>query len=104
MSALEEQMLFQMRAVGIPEPQREFRFAPPRRWRFDFCWPDRMLAAEVEGGTWAPGRSRHTTGVGFEGDCEKYSEATIQGWAVLRLTGTMVQDGRAIGLIERAFA
>lgn len=102
MSALEEQMLFQMRAVKIPEPQREFVFAPPRRWRFDFCWPERMLAAEVEGGTWAAGR--HTRGAGFEGDCEKYSEATIRGWAVLRLTGGMVKDGRAINLIERAFA
>ena len=52
-------------AVGLAAPIREHRFAPPRRWRFDYAWPDRRLALEVEGGTWTGGR--HVRGRGYEG-------------------------------------
>jgi hypothetical protein len=41
-----------LRAVGLPVPIREHRFAPPRRWRFDYAWPAHRLALEIEGGTW----------------------------------------------------
>ena len=99
-SDLEETLLFQMRAVGLPMPEREYRFAPPRRWRFDFAWPERMVACEVEGGTWA--RGRHVQAAGYEADCEKYNEAVLCGWQVIRFTGSMVDDGRAVGVLERA--
>lgn len=99
-SELEESMALQMRAVGLPEPVREYRFHPPRRWRFDFAWPDRMLALEVEGATWA--RGRHTRGSGFALDCSKYNQAVLDGWRVLRVTGEMVGSGEALGLVERA--
>jgi hypothetical protein len=33
------------------------------------------VAAEIEGGTFT--KSRHTTGIGFHNDCEKYNAATI---------------------------
>ena len=32
----------------------EHRFFKPRRWRFDFAWPARMVAVEIDGGRWAP--------------------------------------------------
>jgi hypothetical protein len=63
--------------------------------------PARLLAVECEGGTWSEGR--HVRGGGFEGDCEKYSEAALDGWRVLRVTTTMIDDGRALYFIERAF-
>lgn len=94
MSALEELLLTAIHANGLPEPMREYRFAPPRRWRFDFAWPDRLLAVEVEGGTWAGGR--HTRGSGFRADCEKYDEAALLGWRVLRFTGDMITEGYAV--------
>ena len=72
-----------------------------RDWRFDFAWPDRGLAVEVEGGTWSGGR--HTRGGGFEGDCEKYNAAALLGWKVLRFTGGMVESGLAAATLERAF-
>jgi hypothetical protein len=84
----------------LPTPTTEHRFAPPRRWRFDLAWPDVRLAVEVEGGTWST--SRHTTGAGFEADCIKYNEAAILGWRVLRVTPSMIDDGRALAAIERA--
>lgn len=102
MSDLEAELLWQIKAAGLPEVEMEYRFAPPRRWRFDFSWPDRMVACEVEGATWSGGR--HTRGSGFEADAEKYAEAALAGWLVLRVTGGMVKDGRAIALLERALA
>lgn len=100
MSALEESLALQMRAAKLPAWQPEYRFHPKRKWRFDFAWPDMRTACEVEGGNWTGGR--HTRPQGFESDCEKYSEAALQGWTVLRVTGAMVKDGRALELVERA--
>lgn len=102
MSQLESDIAIQIRALRLPEPLREFRFMPPRRFRFDFAWPDLKVALETEGGTWASGR--HNRGTGYESDCEKYSEAAIRGWRVIRVTGKMVKDGRAIDLLRRALS
>ena len=93
-SALEEEFALQLRAAKLPHPVREHVFAPPRRWRFDFAWPAQMAAIEVEGATWSGGR--HVRGSGFEQDAEKYGRAAILGWRVVRVTGAMVKDGRAL--------
>jgi very-short-patch-repair endonuclease len=89
-----------IQAAGLPAPIRELRFAPPRRWRFDYAWPARQLALEIEGGTWTGGR--HVRGKGYEADCEKYNAAALLGWTVLRVTTAMMRDGRALALLERA--
>ncbi len=94
-------MLLHLRAGQLPAPHREYMFHATRRWRFDFAWPDRRLALEVEGGAFSQGR--HARGTGFTEDCEKYSEAALAGWIVLRATTAMVEDGRALALVERAF-
>jgi len=80
----------------------EFRFAPPRRWRFDFAWPllEPPLALEVDGGGWINGR--HSRGTGIEKDCEKLNAAIALGYRVLRATPAMVKDGRALAAIEKA--
>jgi very-short-patch-repair endonuclease len=93
-SDLEETLAWQMKVSKFPVPEREHRFAPPRRWRFDFAWPALMVAVEAEGGTWAGGR--HTTGTGFRADCQKYNAAVELGWRVLRFTGTEIEDGSAL--------
>ena len=87
-----------MKAMRLPAPQREFRFHPERRWRFDFAWPDRKVAMEVEGGVWSGGR--HTRGAGFEGDCEKYNIAVLAGWKVLRVTARHIKSGAALEWLE----
>jgi hypothetical protein len=89
-----------IRTAGLPAPIREHRFAPPRRWRFDFAWPGHRVALEVEGGVWTGGR--HVRGRGYERDCEKYSEAALRGWRVLRVTPAMLSDGRALAMLRRA--
>lgn len=100
MSDLEDLLAFQCRAAGVPAPEREHRFAAPRRWRFDFAWPDRKVACEVDGATWSGGR--HVRGSGVESDAEKYSIAAVLGWRVLRVTGAMVESGKALQFIEQA--
>jgi very-short-patch-repair endonuclease len=64
------------------EPEKEHRFHPTRKWRFDFAYPAIKTAIEVEGGIWVGGRHIHPAG--FEADCEKYNEATRLGWKVFR--------------------
>lgn len=87
-------------ALGVEAPVAEHRFHPVRRWRFDFAWPERKLAVELEGGVWSQGR--HTRGQGFVDDCEKYNAAAVMGWTVLRLPGPQVEDGTGLGLVREA--
>jgi very-short-patch-repair endonuclease len=99
-SDAEDSLDFALVLVGLPRPEREYAFAAPRRWRFDFAWPDKRVAVEVEGGRWVGGR--HNSPVGFAADCEKYSEAAVLGWCVIRVTPEMVESGAALHYIERA--
>jgi hypothetical protein len=89
-SKLEEHFSLQLQARHITGWEREYSFHDKRRWRFDFAWPDLMLAVEIEGGTWSGGR--HTRGAGFRKDAEKYNTATIGGWRVLKGDASMVRD------------
>jgi len=100
MSALEDLFAFHVRMVNLPEPMREYRFAAPRRFAFDFAWPDLRVAVEIEGGVWTGGR--HTSGAGFTRDCEKYNLAALNGWQVFRFTGDMVRDGDALQMTIQA--
>lgn len=104
-SPLEESFRRQATAHGIPAWVEEHRFDRVRKWRFDFAWPSRMLAVEVEGGTHSGGR--HTRGAGYAADCEKYNAATISGWRVLRFTSDHLDDKRgepaAMVTLRRAF-
>jgi len=101
-SGFERNLAFQIQAVRLPRPETQYRFAPPRRWTFDFCWPAIRLALEVEGGIWIHGGGRHNRASGFERDVEKYNEAALHGYAVLRVTTRQVQNGAALALVERA--
>lgn len=84
------------RSVGGTKTTQELKFHPTRKWRFDFAWPEQMVALEVEGGVWGkrtkngfiPGG--HTSGTGYTNNCEKYNEATLLGWAIFRLTPAQI--------------
>lgn len=78
--------------IEPPEPAEHF-FHPTRKWRFDRAYPLIKVAIELEGGTRANGR--HNRHAGYEGDCEKYDEAAVLGWRVLRFTYAMVSSGYA---------
>ncbi|WP_303018556.1 hypothetical protein [Parabacteroides goldsteinii] len=61
----------------------EYRFHPGRDWRFDFAIPSRRVAVEVEGGAFNGGR--HIRPEGYLRDMEKYNEAAVSGWCVIRV-------------------
>lgn len=68
----------------------EYRFAPPRRYRFDLALPELKIAVEYEGLN-AP-KSGHTSFIGYSNNCQKYNLATLEGWAVLRYTAKNYRD------------
>lgn len=95
----EIQFALHCRAHGLA-PESEWAFTKNRKWRFDYVFPDSMVAVEIEGGTRLGGR--HTRHSGFERDAEKYNEAAILGWKVLRFTTEAVKRGDAIDTVLRA--
>lgn len=97
-SKLEEKFLFVWRCLDGPELVREFRFHPTRKWRADFAHLESRTLIEVEGGTWIAGR--HNRGSGFAKDAEKYLEAALDGWRVLRLTQPQLKSDQITRIIE----
>jgi len=93
---------WQLRSVGAPLPVLEHRFHPERKWRFDLAWSAQRVAVEVDGGAWVGGR--HTSGSGFEADCEKLSVAAANGWRVLRITPNQVRSGAGLSWVLAALA
>lgn len=66
---------------------REHTFSEQREWRLDwavFNGTKKIVAIEYEG--IFSRKSRHTTLSGFSEDSDKYREAALQGWKVLRYT------------------
>lgn len=102
MSKLSDSLLKKIRAAELPEPVAEFEFHPTRGWRFDFAYPGYRVAVEVEGGVWVAGKSRHNRGAGMVADMEKYNEASLLGWVLIRCDPSMIRRGVAVDFIKRA--
>ena len=97
-SALEEKLAFHFRCSNL-EPEREYRFHPERKWRFDFAFPAAKVAVECEGGVFVQGR--HNRGASMLADMEKYNAAAELGWAVLRYGKQHIWGGAALAQVER---
>ena len=92
---------------------REYKFHPVRKWRFDYAIPEVKIALEVEGGVFKKrsylGKDgfieqtvggRHTSGVGFLRDLEKYNAATSLGWKLLRVTPNDLLSRKTLEMIR----
>ena len=88
-SKLEQRFALLWRSMNGPALEREFRFHPTRKWRADFAHLPSRTLIEIEGGIWI--RGRHTTPSGFTADAEKYLEAALAGWRVLRLVDQQIK-------------
>jgi len=97
---LERLLIFQIKAAGLPTPQREARLIPGRRFRWDLHWPESQIAVEINGGTWIKGG--HSTGKGIERDYEKSNLANLAGFHCFAFSAAMVKDGRALAIIKQA--
>ncbi|KKM68651.1 hypothetical protein LCGC14_1458690 [marine sediment metagenome] len=128
-----------LKVQQLPKYEVEYHFAKmvvpginpkPRKYRFDFAWPERLVALEVDGMTY--GRplvcdtcgmtvrhkkldgSRgqlvlvgggHTQGSGYDADREKDNLAAALGWVVLRVTAPMIrQEGAWLYQLECVLA
>jgi len=100
-AALAERAFFEaLRSARLPIPDAEYRFAPPRKWAFDYAWITQRIALEVERGAWT--RGRHTRGVGYMKDLIKYNEASVRGWTLIRVTPQMFVRPETVELVQRA--
>lgn len=106
-SHLEDTLALQFRLAGTPIPEREYRALPGRRFKWDFAWPSPLdgnghLLLEVQGGTFAQGKSGHSSGMGVNRDCEKSNLATLAGWRVLAVDAKQIQSGQALRWVQEA--
>ena len=113
-ATLEAQLL----AMGFEGFEKEHRFHDTRQWRLDFAWPEQKVAVEVEGKIYgrrcgnvcADGKpcrnviasGRHARGQGMAEDMVKYNELALYGWTLIRVHRDSIDDGTALGFIERA--
>lgn len=88
-----------IRSVTGLVAEKEYKFHPARKWRFDYAIPAIKMAIEVEGGVWTGGR--HTSGKGFLNDMEKYNEAALMGWCLIRTTPDRLLTSKVLDLIKR---
>jgi very-short-patch-repair endonuclease len=98
-SKLEARFDLLWRSMGGPALEREYRFHPTRKWRADFAHLPSRTLIEIEGGIWV--RGRHNSPRGFAADAEKYLEAELAGWRVVRLVDQQIRGPileRVIGL------
>jgi very-short-patch-repair endonuclease len=93
----EETLALHLRALGAPPHVRQHRFGAEidRDWRFDFCWPARRLAVEVDGAV-------HRIKGRFRADLERHNVAQMLGWTVLRFSPRDVASGKAVDVILAA--
>lgn len=98
---------------GYPLPEPEWQFARPRRWRFDLAFVAQKVALELEGGLFGRGRpcalcgrrrvAGHSSVERTKTDMDKYNQASILGWRVLRATPEQVESGAVFGLLDEVF-
>jgi very-short-patch-repair endonuclease len=72
--------------------EREYRFKPDRRFRFDFAFPAEQIAVEIDGVV-------HRIKSRFNADREKGTIALLLGWRVLHVTSAQVRSGEALALL-----
>ena len=100
-SRLERRFELLWQTLDGPKLKSEFRFHPTRRWRADYAHLESRTLIEVEGGVWVGGR--HNRAAGFVADAEKYFEATLDGWRVVRLVDSqlnLANIGRIVAAIQ----
>ena len=102
-SQLEAILDAQIALADLPAPEREYRFCD-RRWRLDFSWPERHIAAEVDGGTWMQTTRGRSAGYAhparMKADNEKRNAARAMGWRVFQFTGQQVEQGEALEVLR----
>ena len=69
----------------LPDPERNYRFHPTRKWEVDFAWPDQKFGVEIDGDVH---RMRHKRNA----DAEKGRALLAAGWRVEHYTSDNLKD------------
>lgn len=94
-SKIERRLAQQIVDANIPiPPQRNYFFMAERDFEFDFAWPSRKVAVEVQG-------MAHRIKGKFQRDIEKRALAQLAGWRVLEVDGSAIRDGRAMNWLKQ---
>lgn len=102
-SKLEATMRLQLEEAKLTDGmEQEYIFHPEVNWRFDFCWPERLVALEVQGGVFTGGR--HARPSGMIEDMRKFSEAAILGWRLILVSALEIRNGDALDRVKRALS
>ena len=82
----------------FPDYVMEYKFYKKRKWRFDFAWPHKKCAVEIDGGQWLVSGGRHNR----DSDREKMNVAQLEGWTVLRFSGDQIKNdpGGCIDMVK----
>lgn len=70
-----------------PSCQKEYLVVEGRRWRWDYAWPEVLLAVEIDGFGFG-----HQTQKRLSAAAEKQNAGVLEGWTVLRYTTGMVSS------------
>jgi hypothetical protein len=105
----------QMQEAGFGDwKPHQFALRSGRKWEFDWALPELKIAVEYEGGLFGKGGGRRCPACNqlpkgehfmidrIVRDAEKYNEAAIMGWCVIRVLPKTVDSGLAILTIKRA--
>jgi very-short-patch-repair endonuclease len=82
-------------------PEREYRFAPPRRFRLDFAWVEKRVGVEITGGIWTQGR--HSRGGPAQiNEIDKRNLLASTGWTLLEFSEQHLRTDplACVGMVE----
>ena len=90
-SKIEEMLAQQIAILRLPEPVREYRHIPGRKFRLDFAWPllTPPIGVEVQGQV-------HRIKARFEADILKRRLGLMAGWRILEVSGKTIRSGDAV--------
>ncbi len=97
----ETELALQCEGIGLLKPEREYVYAPPRKFRADLAWPSHKILVECQGGVYS--HQAHGSISGILKDNERLNIATLAGFRLLRFVPDQVESGEALQLIEQLF-
>ena len=85
-------------ANGLPAPETEVLFAPPRKYRADYLFRQAKVIVEQNGGIWKKGA--HSSGKGLLRDFAKSNLAQQLGFRYFVFTPQQMRSGEAVEALK----